>query len=265
MEDLSYYNTSGSDLRKAQLKMLEILIEVSTICDRHSIPYWIAHGTLLGAVRHGGFIPWDDDLDIEIRLEDCEKLITVLNAELPSSMVLQNDEIDKNYAHKYMKVRDKNSIIHEEGSVGFAERGLFIDIFTREKSFLLLKRTTNKILGPSLYYKKLPIFRKKKRTKRQRLFLNFRIRLFQVSVFPSRLFSLVLNPDRWFNSYGIQGYRGIKNDELFPLKTISFEGLHFKCPANPEAILKEEYGDYMKIPPEDKRMTHAIKIDFFND
>lgn len=65
-EDFSVYNGENTILRKAQLRMLEILVQVSSICDKHSIPYWIDYGTLLGAVRHNGFIPWDDDLDISI-------------------------------------------------------------------------------------------------------------------------------------------------------------------------------------------------------
>ena len=65
-EDFSKYNGEGTMLRKAQLRMLDILVEVDKVCKRHNIPYWVDYGTLLGAVRHGGFIPWDDDLDISM-------------------------------------------------------------------------------------------------------------------------------------------------------------------------------------------------------
>ena len=62
------YNPDGSDLRRHQLVMLDMLIWLDRLCVRHAIPYWLSSGTLLGAVRHGGFIPWDDDVDIELML-----------------------------------------------------------------------------------------------------------------------------------------------------------------------------------------------------
>ena len=64
------YNPEGSILRKQQLRMLDILLHIDKICNEHNIPYWLSSGTLLGAVRHGGFIPWDDDVDIEMLRED---------------------------------------------------------------------------------------------------------------------------------------------------------------------------------------------------
>lgn len=62
------YNPDGSLLRNAQLRMLEILIDFDRVCRKHDIKYWLSSGTLLGAVRHGGFIPWDDDLDVDLSL-----------------------------------------------------------------------------------------------------------------------------------------------------------------------------------------------------
>lgn len=69
-------------MRKAQRRMLEIAVEVARICDEHGIPYWINGGTLLGAVRHGGFIPWDDDFDIEVLEKDYAPLLNILEREL---------------------------------------------------------------------------------------------------------------------------------------------------------------------------------------
>ena len=77
-EDLSKYNPEGSILRRAQLRELEILIEVDKICRKHNIEYFLDWGTLLGAVRHGGFIPWDDDIDISVRRKDYSRLCKVL-------------------------------------------------------------------------------------------------------------------------------------------------------------------------------------------
>ena len=90
------FNPDGSMLRRQQMRMLEILIEVDRICKKHGIPYWLSSGTLIGAVRHNGFIPWDDDLDIEMMRKDYLRLLQVLPGELPDWLALQNDETDPN-------------------------------------------------------------------------------------------------------------------------------------------------------------------------
>ena len=86
------FNPDGSLLRRQQMRMLEILLEVDKICKKHNIRYWLSSGTLIGAMRHDGFIPWDDDLDIEMMRSDYLRLMKVLPAELPEWLTLQNDE-----------------------------------------------------------------------------------------------------------------------------------------------------------------------------
>ena len=80
------------NLRNCQLKQLSILEEVDRICRKHEIPYWLDGGSLLGAVRHGGFIPWDDDIDLGMRLEDLKRFIQVAPAELGENLFLQTPE-----------------------------------------------------------------------------------------------------------------------------------------------------------------------------
>ena len=88
------YNPEGSELRRLQLRMLDMLVVVDEICRRHDIPYWIEGGTLLGAVRHEGFIPWDDDLDIALMKKDYVRLLKCLKEELPAQYRLQTHETD---------------------------------------------------------------------------------------------------------------------------------------------------------------------------
>ena len=82
------FNPEESLLRRQQMRMLEILLEVDKICKRHDIQYWLSSGTLIGAMRHDGFIPWDDDLDIEMMRSDYLRLMEVLPKELPEWLAL---------------------------------------------------------------------------------------------------------------------------------------------------------------------------------
>src|SRR5215213_7702049 len=97
MEDLSHYNPEGSVLRKAQMRMLEILDVFDAICRKHSINYWLACGTSLGARRHGGFIPWDDDLDVAVLQSDFKRILSILKEELPENLQVHSRETDEKF------------------------------------------------------------------------------------------------------------------------------------------------------------------------
>ena len=111
MEDFSRYNGEGTQLRKAQLRMLEILKAVDAICRKHQIDYWLDAGTLLGAVRHKGFIPWDDDIDIAIRREDYPRMREILQQELPENLVFVDWTTDKNFFDACGRVKMRSTHI----------------------------------------------------------------------------------------------------------------------------------------------------------
>ena len=100
-------------LRKAQLKMVDILVAIDDICKKHDIEYFLAYGTLLGAVRHKGFIPWDDDCDICMMRADYEKFVQIAKRELPKNLFLQNSDTDPNFPRTMTKVRMKNTKLVE--------------------------------------------------------------------------------------------------------------------------------------------------------
>ena len=130
--ELEIPRATGS-LREVQLRMLDILLEVKRLCNKHDIRYWLDFGTLLGAVRHAGFIPWDDDLDVCVLEDDFERFLRVCSEELPDWLVLQTEKTEKDsgMGAGLVKIRDKNSLyIHDFDSFrSDYSKGIFIDVF----------------------------------------------------------------------------------------------------------------------------------------
>lgn len=262
-EDFSIYNGDDSELRKLQLKMLSILETVTTIADKHDIPYWLSGGTLLGAVRHGGFIPWDDDIDIELMYPDYLRLLKILKKELPSDLYLQTPS-DKGYRLLFSKVRDKNSIVEEEDDHldRYSEKGVYIDIFPEERSYPKLKHFVDFFYGRS--------FRRLKRGYPYHSFSYFfeyslSLILYPIGIFLkwfARMICSFTQPSTVVHSYGIGNTTNHDISYILPTSTIQFEGKTFSAPHKPDAYLSKQYGDYMKIPPIDKRATHFLKVEY---
>lgn len=258
-EDFSKYNGENTILRKAQLRMLEILIEVDKICKKHNISYWLDGGTLLGAVRHGGFIPWDDDLDIAILRKDYEKLRKILPKELPEQFVFEDWKNNKNFSMKHAKVRDKNSYFEDPSwKEKDCLQGIYIDIFPKEK--VISHKWRKKI---DYFYGR--VFR------RLHGFNDSKVEFFIACLIwipsycaasISQMFSNLFGKDNLGQPFGgIAMYHICKKSTIFPLKNILFESMTFPAPNNEHQYLTYQYGNYMQIPPEEKRAIHATKIE----
>ena len=111
--------------------MLEILVEIHRICVENNITYWLEAGTLLGAIRHKGFIPWDDDCDISMPRKDYERFLQIAQEKLPETMFLQTKETDKEYPLPWAKIRKNGTLLIETGETGEEKyhHGIFVDIF----------------------------------------------------------------------------------------------------------------------------------------
>jgi lipopolysaccharide cholinephosphotransferase len=261
MEDLTHYNSDGTTLRIAQLRMLEILKVVDSICVKEKIPYWIDYGTLLGAVRHGGFIPWDDDLDISVLTRDYSRFKKAMILNLTEDLAFQDWLNEKKLTLKVAKIRDTNSYyndgIYKRGELNYD--GIFIDVFPMEyvpskriKFFVdfLYGRCFRRIRG-----KKVPIFEK--------LIAYFLAPFAYFTVVIARLLARLSKPNMLMNTYGGLNFKCAHHvDGVFPLKHIEFEGVNFLAPNNCHQHLTNIYGDYMTIPPIEKRQIHAVEIDF---
>lgn len=252
-----------TNLRPCQLKQLSILEVIDDICRKHNIEYWLDGGTLLGAVRHGGFIPWDDDIDIAMRKEALEKFIKVAPAELPDNLFLQTPESDPQSKEPIIKVRDLNSLYIESTDTFNAEyqKGLYVDIFpfidypSVSKSFV--KKVAKgisvsySILHAQHYYSLRSFLE----------FFYFGAKYLLLNAIWS-MASAVKPHDTYISNILINNGYGImhRQDSIFPLGTIEFEGKTFSAPGNPDTYLKDLFRNYMEIPPEDKRHIHAIYV-----
>lgn len=261
MEDLSHYNPEGSTLRRAQLRMLEILKVVDAICAKHGIEYTLDGGTLLGAVRHGGFIPWDDDLDINIKRKDLAKLRKILPRELPSHLVYQDYFTDPYYPTLIAKVREKDSYIYEEPCTDkLKEKGLFIDLIPIEEiPNLKWKAKLDYLYGHCL--RGIHHYVNTKDTILSWIVLPFAWTLTILTRFTNKFRHI----DQLAHIYGWQAYNGFSKKDYYPIKRIPFEGFQACVPNNPDAVLKALFGNYMQIPPKDKRIVHNTKIEFYSE
>lgn len=116
-------------LRKVQLEQLCIAKEIKRVCDENGIQYFLDAGTLLGAVRHHGFIPWDDDLDIGMKRDEYERFCKIAPKALHKEFYWQEWRNDKEYALPFGKVRKRNTIYIEERSHILTENGFYVDVF----------------------------------------------------------------------------------------------------------------------------------------
>ncbi|MBB4038352.1 lipopolysaccharide cholinephosphotransferase [Dysgonomonas hofstadii] len=260
----SRYSPDGSDLRELQLKMLDILRIVTDICDRHGLTYWLSGGTLLGAVVHDGFIPWDDDIDIEMPRPDYKKLLKILPGELPEHLYLQTPK-EKGYPILLSKVRDRNSIVYmkDEDTSKYKIKGFFIDIAPVERSYMWVKRILDNMYGRA--------FRRIKRGQpfrsgRQLFEFVTSLVLYPVSILLigiARIICSITRPDSFVYSYGINANHCQKAGDLLPVSKIKFEGIEFAAPHHPAIYLYNQYRcDYTIIPPESGRPQHFIKIEY---
>lgn len=264
-EDFSKYNGEGTDLRKAQLRMLEILIAVDKICRKHNIPYWLDWGTLLGAVRHGGFIPWDDDVDISMMKEDYDRFLAIAPDELPDQFALQNLSTEKYYPHLFSKIVDKKSktiditCAYSQSKGKYS--GLWIDIFPVIRGNVHLRRWLDPLYGRC--------YRRVHHLCPLNVSVVISYILFPFVWLAKQLMcflNLFCDKNLRMDEYGTIGPEASCQkyyDDYIPTKDLLFEGIPLCVPNNYEKILADYYGDYMKLPSEEHRVWHLTKVDFF--
>ncbi len=253
------FNPDGSQLRNQQLLMLDMLIWFDKLCREHDIRYWLSSGTLLGAVRHGGYIPWDDDVDIDMMREDYDKLLAVMRTLNDDTYELQDAETDSGYFFSYGKLRHKHSYLEETNRYDriFDMRGIYIDLLTFERMPRCFNRIACMSVGHSYKILNTPGIADADAAKRVH-----RIRTFnRTFLFPVLRFFARLVPSKWVHrSPGIPYKSRTTYDEIFPVSTVLFEGHPFPAPRDTHSYLTRMFGDYMKLPDLDNIHLHTLKI-----
>ncbi len=258
-------------LEQAHLVMLRILRVFDRICKANKLEYWLDWGTLLGAVRHKGFIPWDDDLDVAMMPRDFEIFCEIAAKELPEDMFFQTKETDPGYRMHHAKIRDRYSTMIEDENETCL-RGIFIDIFPMNVRSEDMRKARKEIrLAALLYMLKYPMHSSNHWyflfVKRSLYYIG---RLIPQSFIDRKIQKMAsrhsLKKESCI-SYDLKSFQRevLFLSDIFPLREMEFEGFFFPVPANPENVLKEQFGeDYMTPPSPSRRIPHAKRIDPFH-
>ena len=256
---------------------IEILNEIVRICDKHNITYYLAGGTLLGAVRHKGFIPWDDDVDIIMTRKDYHRFLKICETELDKEKYfLDCYKTNKHCWNNFAKVRKNNTIFLErEVSTVDTNHGIWVDIFIWDnvgKKIGFIEKFKKKC---SLYIRTLCDIKNNvsnyNKSKIKYGILKF-ISLFFTNRFLNRLLNGILSMNKDDNSFHVSTFVNgpIEKDVLERSRVIEtveleFEGKLYKCPKDYDYYLTNFYGDYMTLPPVEKRKTHRPLLVKFED
>ncbi len=254
------------DIRPLQLRILDILLSIHKVCEDHNLRYYIIAGTLLGAVRHKGFIPWDDDLDIAMPRRDYDQLMAHASEWIPKPFEAVAFETDKEYPLPFAKIQDSSTTLIERMHLRYLG-GIYIDVFPLDgmPANPLLRRIHfikyqwyKKMLyyvhrdpyrhghGPSSW---VPLFTRK---------------LYTMQSIQHKLRALQKEWDFDASDYVVDhddGLKGIMPKSLIgtPIP-ILFEGKQVMGVEHPHDYLSQKYGDYMTIPPGPKQRQHNFHL-----
>lgn len=257
------YNPDGSNRRRSQLRMAEMLKFLDDFCSKHHINYWIDCGTLLGAVRHGGFIPWDDDTDVCMTREDYSRFVRLFDNSKYGDFVLQNHNTDPGFFRSWSVIRDtKSEYIHSDDmpcEKMLKYKGLQVDIFPVTDRYTSLSMTVSRMLEWRIKH-----FYIKEAASKHHIITKI-LFYFGNSIIYPLLRTLATKKQSIVKcDYGVGFYNEIRYaKDIFPLSRINFEGISLNAPKDPAAYCKSLYGeDFMEMPKDEKIYDHHTTVLF---
>lgn len=253
------------DLRALQLKELDCLKEIDRLCRKHNIEYFLSWGSAIGAIRHQGFIPWDDDIDVSMKIDDYYRFKEVCMKELDSQYFYQDWESDPYYYSSWAKIRINNTTSVMRDMVDYpTHNGICIDIFP------LLPYPYEHLDKKDAWLAKLVTFFSSKRLNEYHLGKYFYENA-KLKYFPTFFCDFVrdhaykkltrhrLDQDcHYYLTNGCHIYDvGFPRAYYDSHMDVLFEDAYFTINKEYDACLRSYYGDYMQLPPEDQRGGHG--------
>lgn len=251
-------------------QMLHILDDIDKVCKEHNLKYYIAYGSLIGAVRHKGIIPWDDDIDIQMPRDDYDKFISIYSKEGQYEIMSPRSRDPLYY---FAKVYNPNTIKVEKG-ISYHKRfplGIDVDIFPLDNYHGIVpvgNRVPNKRSLQLLYYLRMFAI-DEITTKKSRRFpwLSYMLGVFCHIIGNKaiiRIFEHIARANNksqsdYYTVYSGMEYISIyKKEDYSSCVKIPFENRYYSIPVGYDNILKSTYGDYMVLPPKEKRVSHHL-------
>ena len=264
---------SLNEMKKLQI---DILDNIDKFCKKNKINYWIDCGTLLGAVRHSGYIPWDDDIDIGMLRENYDKFLKLYH-DKNFRYELNAAELNKDYYYQLGKVYDTKTILYEPDEETGIKSAVYVDVFVYDnapdddnlvKKMYDKRDLYNKLrlaqVYPNMYDKSN--FKKKA----MRFFLNIYLKFLPKNYYTKKC---IKNSKRYMNentkrigNFTSAARIAVDKKVFSSFVDVTFEKKKYPAPVGYKEYLKAFYGDYMKLPPKEKQMSlHKFKAYYKGD
>lgn len=267
-------------LKRLQETQLEILKDFAAVCEKHGLPYFVVYGTAIGAVRHQGFIPWDDDTDVAMMRKDYEKFLKIAPKEMGEKYKLLTPEIDKNYACNVTHLQRKGTKFVAEFSKDMkCDLCIDLDIFPLDGLAPTKKKAKRQAFTAMVYGKLLFLCGTPHPVINLEGFagtaagavcaaVHYVMKLFHVSPrFLYRRFERAARKYEYMETKYVTTFAGmnplkkrLRRDGIFPLQKVPFEDTEVYLPHNNHEFLTAVYGDYMQVPPVEKQVNHIPYI-----
>lgn len=263
--------------KETQQLLLEMLDQFTAYCEKHGLRYYLVGGTLLGAVRHQGFIPWDDDIDVGMPRPDYERFLKLVEKEPVSKDLKPVSDRNRKLYNAYCELLNTRTRLEKETSQYIREEGrilnLFIDIFPQD-GWPEDDREAEKLAGQMKRLRYLALngrARLGKGTSPLRMLAKMPVILLMKVVGSWRIVDKIDRIARKYDydtsryvgaiTYGIygSGERCLRTDVL-PLTKVTFEGKQYYAPRRWDVYLGQIYGDFWKLPPKEKQIDHRMKV-----